>query len=63
MKNDNRMMIVSEVHFDIGKPQLRLPQCDRRVTSEEKRRFLARRTQKTEQRHALLNDETDTEEI
>ena len=33
-----------ESAFDIGKPQLRPPRCDTRVTPEEKRRFLARRS-------------------
>ena len=37
------------------------PRCDTRVTPEEKRRFLARRAQETEQRHALFNAETDAE--
>ena len=36
--------------------------CDTRVTPEEKRRFLARRAQETEQRRALFNAETDAEE-
>jgi len=44
--------IVTKVHFDIGKPQLRPPRCDTRVTPEEKRRFL----------RALFNAETDAEE-
>jgi len=48
--------------FDIGKPQLRPPRCDTRVTPEEKRRLLARRAQETEQRRALFNAETDAEE-
>jgi len=47
--------------FNIGKPQLRPPRCDTRVTPEEKRRFLARRAQETEQRRALFNAETDAE--
>ena len=34
-----------------------------RVTPEEKRRFLARRAQETEQRRALFNAETDAETI
>ena len=40
----------------------RPPRCDTRVTPEEKRRFLARRAQETEQRRALFNAETDAEE-
>ena len=48
--------------FDIGNPQLRPPRCDTRVTPEEKRRFLARRAQETEQRRALFNAETDAQE-
>jgi len=39
-----------------------LPRCDTRATPEEKRRFLARRVQETEQRRALFNAETDAEE-
>ena len=41
---------VTKVPFDIGKPQLRPPWCEASVTPEEKRRFLARRAQETEQR-------------
>jgi len=37
------------------------PWCDTRVTPEEKRSFLARRAQETEQRRALFNAETDAE--
>jgi hypothetical protein len=44
----------------VQKPQLRPPRCDSRVTPEEKRRFLARRAQETEQRLALFNAETET---
>ena len=51
-----------KVPFDIGKPQLRPPWCDTRVTPEEKRRlFFARRAQETEQRRALFNAEADAE--
>jgi len=52
---------ITEVPFDIGKPQLRPPRCDTRVTPEEKRRSLARRAQETEQRRALFNAEADAE--
>jgi hypothetical protein len=34
------LKLVTKVPFDIGKPQLRPPRCDTRVTPEEKRRFL-----------------------
>ena len=44
------LKLVAKVPFGIGKPQLRPPQCDTRVMPEEKRRFLARRAQETEQR-------------
>ena len=54
--------LVTKVPSDIGKPQLRPPRCDTRVTPEEKRRFLARRAQETEQRRALFNAETDAQE-
>ena len=47
--------------YNIGKPQLRPPRCDTRVTPEEKRSFLARRAQETEQRRALFNAEADAE--
>ena len=53
--------LVTKAPFDIGKPQLRPPRCDTRVTPEEKRSFLARRAQETEQRRALFNAETDAE--
>ena len=33
------LKIVTKVPFDIGKPQLRPPRCDTRVTPEETRRF------------------------
>ena len=49
---------VTEVPFNIGKAQLRPPRCD---APEEKRRFLARRAQETEQRRALFNAEADAE--
>jgi len=55
------LKLVAKVPFGIGKPQLRPPQCDTRVMPEEKRRFLARRAQETEQRRALFNAETDAE--
>jgi hypothetical protein len=35
------LKLVSKAPFNIGKPQLRPPRCDTRVTPEEKRRFLA----------------------
>ena len=56
------LKLVTKVPFDIGKPQLRPPRCDTRVTPEEKRSFLVRRVQETEQRRALFNAETDDEE-
>jgi len=56
------LKLVTKVPFDIDEPQLRPPRCDTRVTLEEKRRFLARRAQETEQRQALFNAETDAEE-
>ena len=52
---------VTKAPFSIGKPQLRPPRCDTRVTPEEMRSFLARRAQETEQRRALFNAETDAE--
>ena len=55
------LKLVTKVPFDIGKPQLRPPRCDTRVAPEEKRRFLARRAQETEQRRALFNAEADAE--
>ena len=54
------LKLVTKAPFNIGKPQLR-PRCGTRVTTEEKRRFLARRAQETEQRRALFNAETDAE--
>ena len=51
-----------ESAFRHCKPQLRPPRCDSKVTPEEKRRFLARRAQETEQRRFLLYAETDAEE-
>jgi len=48
------LKLVTKVPFGIGKLQLRPPRCDTRVTPEEKRRFLARRAQETEQRRAFL---------
>ena len=47
------LKLVTKVPFDIGKPQLRPPRCDTRVTPEEKRRSLARRVQETEQARPL----------
>ena len=55
------LKLVTKAPFSIGKPQLRPPRCDTRVTPEEKRSFLARRTQETEKRRALFNAETDAE--
>ena len=55
------LKLVTKVPFDIGKPQLRPPRCDTRATPEEKRGFLARRAQETEQRRALFNAATDAE--
>ena len=56
------LKLVTKAPFDIGKPQLRPPRCDTRDKPEEKRRFLARRAQETEQRRAIFNAETDAEE-
>jgi len=57
----NKSLVLSgpvvEVPFDIGKPQLRPPQCDTRVAQEEKRRCLARCAKETEKWRALLNAE------
>jgi hypothetical protein len=55
------LKLVTKAPFNIGKPRLRPPRCDTRVTPEEKRRFLARRAKETEQRRALFNAETDAE--
>ena len=55
------LKLVTKAPFNIGKPQLRPPRCDTRVTPEEKRRFLAQRARETEQRRALFNAETDAE--
>jgi hypothetical protein len=55
------LKLVTKAPFNIGKPQLRLPRCDTRVTPEEKRRFLARLAQETEQRRAFFNAETNAE--
>ena len=55
------LKLVTKAPFIIGKPQLRPPRCDTRFTPEEKRRFLARRAQETQQRRALFNAETDAE--
>ena len=56
------LKLITKVPFDIGKPQQRPPRCDTRATPEEKRRFLARRAQETQQRRALFDAETDAEE-
>jgi len=55
------LKLVTKAPSSIGKPQLRPPRCDTRVTPEEKRSFLARRAQETEQRRALFNAKTDAE--
>jgi len=55
------LKLVTKAPFTIGKLQLRPPRCNTRVTPEEKRRFLARSSQESEQRRALLNAETDAE--
>ena len=55
------LKLVTKAPFSIGKPQLRPPRCDTRVTPEEKRSFLARRARETEQRRALFNAGTDAE--
>jgi len=44
-------------------PQLWPPRCHTRVAPKEKRRFLARLAQETEQRRALFNAEIDAEAI
>jgi len=56
-----RWLAEARHEIDIWKPQLRSPRCDTRVTPEEKRRFLARRAEKTKQRRALFNAEIDAE--
>jgi hypothetical protein len=53
--------LVTKAHFGIKKSQLRPPRCNTSVTQEEKRKFLARRAQKSKQRRALFNAETDAE--
>ena len=57
------LKLITKVPFDIGKPWLRPPQCDTRVTPEEKRGILARRAKETEQRRALFKAEIDAHRI
>ena len=57
-----KVFLAAPLPFDIGKPQLRPPRCDTRVTPEEKRRFLTGRVQETEGKYAPFNAETDAEE-
>ena len=55
------LKLVTKAPSNIGKPQLRPPRCDNKVTPEEKRRFLAQRAQETEQRRALSSMQKQTQ--
>ena len=46
--------------FDIGKPHVRLPRCDTRVSPEDRRRFMAQHAAEVTQRRALFDASTAT---
>jgi hypothetical protein len=47
--------LVTKLPFDIGQPHVRQPQCDTRVSPEDKQRFFAQRAAEAEQRRTLFN--------
>ena len=47
--------LVTKRPFDIGKPHVRPPRCDTRVSPEDRRRFMAQRASEVAQRRALFD--------
>ena len=47
--------LVTERPFDIGKPHVRPPRCDTRVSPADRRRFMAQRAAEVAQRRALFD--------
>jgi hypothetical protein len=50
--------LVTKPPFAIGKPHVRQPRCDTRVTPEDKQRFMAQRAAETAERRALFDAAT-----
>jgi hypothetical protein len=55
------LKLVTKAPSNIGKPQLRPPRCDNKVTPEEKRRFLAQRAQETLNNGVLSSMQVQTQ--
>jgi hypothetical protein len=51
--------LVTKPPFAIGKPHVRQPRCDTRVTPEDKQRFVAQRAAETAERRALFDAAAD----
>ena len=47
--------LVTERPFDIGKPHVRPPRCDTRVSPADRRRFMAQRAAEVAQRRVLFD--------
>ena len=47
--------LVAERPLDVGKPRVRPPRCDTRVSPEDKRRFMTQRAAEVAQRRALFD--------
>ena len=47
--------LVTKRPFDVGKPHLRPPRCDTRVSPEDRRRFMTQRAAEVTQRRALFD--------
>ena len=50
--------LVTKFLFAIGKPHVRQPRCDTRVTPEDKQRFMAQRAAEAAERRALFDAAT-----
>ena len=46
--------LVTKRPFDVGKPHVRPPRCDTRVSPEDTRRFMAKRAAEVSQRRAIF---------
>ena len=51
--------LVTKPPFATGKPHVRQPRCDTRVTPEDKQRFMTQRAAETAERRALFDAAAD----
>jgi hypothetical protein len=54
-----KLKLVTKPPFATGKPHVRQPRCDTRVTPEDKQRFMTQRAAETAERRALFDAAAD----